>query len=288
MSNDLVKVEKNGSLLVSSLDAVPDYLKNEATTDLGLGQGDYIIPRIKLLQGLSPEVKDFGAKAGTYWHSGANKTVGDSFNFIVCHILKRVMVWDARGINSNLVAYSADGKHWTSGGNSKFGFRVKGFKEPIMMTTSHDVQSSGLLNFGTSNPHDPKSAPVATQVYEYLIYTPEFPELSPCLMGMYRTATQAAKKLNTQLLMLNQQRRPHQSVMIECKAIIESNDEGEWYVPTFRVAGYVSKETFDNAKLITDKYTEVATSVKPDIATEASGNASATVTSKYKDEEIPF
>jgi hypothetical protein len=281
MSTDLVKASENA---ITPIDQLPDYLKgNEASGGLeNLDGSDYVVPRVKLLQSNSPEILKFAGVAipGCYWHTGANVNLGKEINVIITYANKRVVLWSARNNNNaTMLAFSADGKTWAMGGNSTFEIENKR-RAKVKVSTGKDVVSSKLTEWGSSDPSDSKSAPAATQIYEYVIDLVDNPGISPCVFGMYRTMAANAKALNTQLLMLKQQRRPITSVAIKIGAEIETADGNSWFVPNFKLAGNVSKERFERANGIQESYSRTVAS-RPHTVEEATKQT-------IIDDEIPF
>ena len=68
--NDLVQRPNN---------SLPAYLQGQTKTERfgNFDRSDLVIPRIKLLASVSPEVEDFeAAKAGEFWHSILNESMG--------------------------------------------------------------------------------------------------------------------------------------------------------------------------------------------------------------------
>lgn len=283
MSNEVTITSSNQ--LATTTDDLPDYLKTtKAGGGLeGLGSGDFVLPRIKILQPLSPECKTFPGVAlpGMFWHTAASESLGQSVKMVVCAAHKRVAVWSARsGANSELLAWSADGVSWSMGGNQEFEFTpdVKNQRRKIKFHTRNNVAQSKLLEWGTSDPENIKSGPLATLIYEYLCYIPDRPDLSPVMFGMYRTGAQNAKNLNTQLLMVRQQGRPITSASVTAFIVEENNDQGEWFVPNFKRSGWVVESAYIDATRIQTEYAKHTADYKEEVATQTT----------VKDDEIPF
>jgi hypothetical protein len=247
----------------------------------GLDQSDYKLPRIKLLQPLSPEVRSFPGQAipSQFWHCGANVDLGTQFDFVAAVASKRVILWAPREAGGAMLAYSADGKTWTTGGDQTFDLELKG-KKRVSWNTRENVVQSRLLEWGSSDPSDEKSPPAATLIYEYLCYLPTHPDLSPCMLGVYRTAIHNAKKLNTSLLML---RKPLAAVKISCFSDMMQEGGNAWAVPNFKLAGYVQLKDYEVAKEMAAQYTSYTAEYHPD---EERGSKAklASITN----DEIPF
>ena len=271
MSTALTKVDMSN---------VPDFLKDEKANGIqGLDQSDFRVPRIKLLQPLSPEIRDYPGVAvpNIFWHTGANKSLGAEFECVMVNISKRVILWAPRETGGGLLAYSNDAKYWTSGGGNEFQVKLKGKKELVTWKTGKDVESSGLMEWGSSDPDDKKSSPAASLVYEYIMFMPTMPELSPCTISLYRTGVRSAKQLNTSLLMT---RKPPYCIKVKVGVKMEQSGSDMWSVPVFNLNGYVDAATYEVTKLMAERYADYQPEpVQPEEETQKV---------KINDDEIPF
>lgn len=232
---------------------LPAYLQN---TDKGsrlqhLDMNDFVVPRIKLLQGISEEVKNFeDAKAGEFWLTVADVPLGDVVDMIVCANTKRLLLLapidDGRGV----LARADDCKNW-SPPEGEFDIKIKNVKKPVKWVLKPTVAESGLAEFGSSNPEDEDSPPAATLFYDYLVYLPKFPELGPCLVSLARSAAKKAKDLNGKLEMANQ---PIQSMLITMGVMDDKSDSGDFYNYTFRRAGWAEEEQFNHCVAIAERF----------------------------------
>ena len=123
------------------------------------------------------------------------------------------------------------------------------------------MQSSGLLEFGTSNPDEPQSAPAATLAYEYMAYLIDHPEDSPVILGVMKTGVGNARQLNTYLL---SQRKPTSCMVIRCFADEETKGGDSWHVPKFEPAGYAARPIFEIAEKIKEKYADYVADIDLD------------------------
>lgn len=240
---------------VTSFDETPDYLSEQkGRTGLeAFGQGDFKIPRLKIIQPLSPEVRSFQGKAipGQFWHTGLNIDLGSELNMVVCLANKRVILWNPREEGGGILALSRNAVNWDYGGNKEFTVKLKNVKNPVTWQTGKNVPTSGLLEWGTYNPEDEESGPAASLIYEYLVYISDRPEISPIVLSCFRTALQNARQFNTSLLTL---KKPIQSILVKCVAQEKGEGDNIWWVPNFELLGYAPKEIYQVAKEYGDKY----------------------------------
>lgn len=291
MATELIK--SNG-LVPLSLDSAPDYLPSVVgQTGLeGLGKDDIKTPRILLLQGLSPQLENFPtAKKDHFWHTGLNVSLGSEFLFVPAMVNKRVILWRPRtDEGGGILAFSVDGRTWATGGNQEFRVRLKGMKNPVVWKTGKDVMSSGLTEFGSANPEDGDSPPAATVSYEYLCYLPEAPELSPCVLGVSKTGLPNAKGFNTSLAMMAKQGKPTSCLLVKCFAQKESNNDGDWTTPNFKLAGYAPKEVYEHARKLAETYADYKVEYSQDDEAKPKSNkrTSNKANEVSEDDEIPF
>ena len=138
--------------------AMPAYLKGkEVKSQDWLEASDLILPRVKLLQGISSEVEAFEtAKAGLFWHNILNEVIGPEFSFIVSAYRKKYMLMAPLSDSRGVLARAEDGVHWTPP-NATFEVKLKGIKETQKWTTKPTVAESRLAEFGSSVTDDPDS-----------------------------------------------------------------------------------------------------------------------------------
>lgn len=261
-SKELTK--KNGSADTNSIvpfsevpDYLPDTIKNSGLE--ALGKDDFKMPRIVLTQGLSPELENFPdlAKKDQYWHQGMNVCLGKEFDCVPVLAHKRVILFRPRNDQGGgILAFSKNGKTWESGANTEFTVKLKGKKDAVKWHTRKDVISSRLTEFGTADPDGETKAPAATTFYEYLLYLPKHPELSPCVLGLSKTGLPNGKAFNTSLAMIARGGKPIYCLGARAFTEDQNNEDGNWTVPNFQLTGYVSKDIFAITQKIAEEYSD--------------------------------
>lgn len=185
-----------------ALPAVPDFMKGKAGRGTEHWQaGDYEMPRIKLLQGISPELTDYdGLKAGMFWHTIAEMQLGEVLTITPLLFSTRYVLWCPRPPidQGGILARADDGVHWEPP-NASFTVKIDRQGNTVTWKTAETVQKSGLAAFGTSNPADPKSPPAATECEVIVVAIEEYPELSPVALMMQRSALPIARRLKGKL-----------------------------------------------------------------------------------------
>lgn len=142
---------------------LPDYLKGASykPQDDGFGMDDVVVPRIKLLQGLSKEVTEMYpgvAMIGDFWHTGLDISLGSSFRFIVADRRRKYLLSAPIADGQGILARADDAKTWDRTG--KWSVRIKNVKQPVEWVIKDlDVAKSGLAEWGTYIPGDADSPP---------------------------------------------------------------------------------------------------------------------------------
>lgn len=157
-----------------------------------IGAQDVETPRIKLLQALSPEVQEGGHRQGTFYHSVAEENLGASVQVVVVYADQAFILWRPRKQGGGILARAMDGVHWTPP-NAEFDVQIG--DKAVKWRTADTVVRSGLAEWGSENPSDPKSPPAATRMYNCVVCMPDHPELSPVVVTMQRAAIRVARKL---------------------------------------------------------------------------------------------
>jgi len=216
--------------------------------DDNFDRSDVAIPRIKLLQGLSPECESFdSAKPGQFWHTGADLSVGNSVRFIPITRRKKLLLTTPIDDKRGVLARSEDMVHW-SPPEGEFEVKLKGMKKPVTWTLKPTVAESGLDQWGSSNPEDPDSPPAATLFYEYLVILPDHMELGPVVMSLTRSNIAKAKRgLNDKIEMHKARGRPMQCLVFIAESVTEEGAEGPFKNWMFKADGFAPKALYDEA-----------------------------------------
>jgi DNA polymerase I-like protein with 3'-5' exonuclease and polymerase domains len=199
---------------------------------------DMIIPRLKLLQGLSPEVKENPREffQGEFYHSALGECMGPSLKVIPLQIRKSHELWAPRDSGEGLLASCNDGVHWDKP-HTKFRVRIKG--REIVWDTKGSLEESGLDQFGTSDPGNSKSPPAARLTYRIAFWLMDHPELSPVMMITSRTASVSTKEMVSRMLARHNKRIAFFTQLYDMQAVERQKASNEWYVPIWRGLGQI-------------------------------------------------
>ncbi len=206
----------------------------------GLGLGDGEIPRLKLLQGRSPELAQFNnAKEGEFWHSLTNDCLGSTVRICPIYIDWRFVLWRPREAGGGILARADDGKHWTPA-DTEFTVKLESGYE-VKWRTARTVAESGLNKRGSYDPSDRKSPPAAARMYSIVCSFPDWQDLPPAVVTLQRAATKAATKLIGKLKVL---RAPSFGVIVEMASFERKSSSGDFYNYAFEVAAPVEDKAF--------------------------------------------
>ena len=177
--------------------SVPDYLVQyqgegtEHVSDLT------IVPRIKLLQGLNPEVIDDGNKAGDFYHTVAESSMGSSLKMVPVFVSQSVILWRPRKDGGGILARADDGIHWDRP-NMDFEVKLDTGKKTTW-NTGKTVQQGGLTDFGTMDPDDKNSHPAATRMINIISMFPDHIDLSPAAISLQRSSFKVGQQFVSKL-----------------------------------------------------------------------------------------
>ncbi len=259
MKKEMTKHDnKMGVVENKGIEGVPAYLKDYAGGKAlqSMGSDDVILPRVKLLQGLSPELQVYeSAKAGIFWHNILNEPLGAGFRFVVCSDRKRYLLSvPLGGSPEGILARSDDGVTWTPpSGEWSVKLGPKYPKPVLWKITSPNVRESGLANFGSSDPNDPSSAPAAVLFYDYVCYLPDHPALSPVLLSLSRSQIKKGKDLNSKIE-IRAARQPLQSMVFTANSFVDKSNLGPFHNYQFLSDGTCTEDEYNTAMRIKERF----------------------------------
>jgi len=221
-------------------DALPAHLAQYNRGKIGnIDSTDRILPRIKLIQAISPELADFPeAKAGQFWHAIAQQNLGPTIRAIPIIIRKSYVLWAPRNDDRGILARAMDGIHWQPA-DAEFTVKPKGASNSITYKTGKTVAESGLDQFGTSIPGDPNSPPAASLTYNMMWYLVDFPELSPSIIINTRSSVKPMQNL---LSRIESKPVAHYVQVYDIGSVQQKGAEGPYFNFTYTAAGFADVE----------------------------------------------
>lgn len=227
--------------------AAPTFMKKDAGKGTeGIETKDMEMPRLRLIQGTDEELlaSHDGMKIGNFFQTLAEVDLGPELDIVPLHISKRVVLWrprppiDAGGI----LARADDAIHWQPA-DKEFEVKVDKKGTKVKWKTAKTVDESGLLEWGTFDPDDENSQPAATLCHVFVVALPSYPELSPCVLMLQRSAVKAARKLLGKINIIGGQAAIYGQVY-KMGSASEANSAGQQFRNyTFTANGFVQDET---------------------------------------------
>lgn len=231
------EVSKKSEGKVSESAHIPDFMKEDRGKGLtNINRDDVALPRIALLQALSPQVSEGSGRPGEFYHLLAEENLGQKLEVIPVIISRSFLLWKPRSDGGGLLARADDGIHW-SPANAQFEVKVNG--KEVKWATADTVAKSKLDSWGSSDPSDPQSLPAATKLLNVLFYLPEYPELSPSVYSLQRSALKNGKKFVGKLTMSQAPSFGLRYILTSTKVV---GPKGEYMAPVFTPDGYVQDE----------------------------------------------
>lgn len=223
-------------------DQLPDFMKGYAP---GAGveaiTSDAIaVPRLALSQALSPQVEAGEARPGEWWHNVAEENLGKEVLLVPCYCTLSYILFRPRASGGGVLARSNDLKTWIPA-NAKFEVQLRGGKT-VTWDTSSSVAKSGLMEWGSEDPTNPKSNPAATAFINVVSYLPDHPSLSPVVLSFSRSGYKIGKKLMAQLKIGRVPSFGRKFIVSSQKV---DGEEGPYMEPRFKAHGLIQdQETF--------------------------------------------
>jgi hypothetical protein len=234
---------------------VPAHLQQYAKQRIGnIDSTDRIIPRIKLIQAISPELTEFPdqAKAGQFWHTIAQENLGPIIKAIPIIIRKSYVLWAPRNDDRGILARAMDGIHWEPA-NAEFRVKPKGSPAEVIYRTANTVMESKLDQFGTSIPGDPNSAPAASLTYNMMWYLIDHPELSPSVIINTRSSVKPMQQL---LSRIDSKPVPHFCQVYDITSMQQKGAEGPYFNFAYTGSGFATADQAANCEELYETFSK--------------------------------
>jgi hypothetical protein len=232
---EVAKVEETGGL--------PAYLQNKARS-VSIGntdQSDLIMPRVKLLQAVSPEINEHNdAKQGHFWHSLAEVDLGETLEIIPILVRKSLVLWAPRGDDRGVLARSNDCINWDRP-DETFEVKIKGSPQKQKWRIGNSVRESGLTEFGSSIDGDPNSQPAAALTYSILSYLPAYPDMPLAILLNTRSSVKSAKMLISKIEMANMDQF---ALKFTVTPRVDKGAEGDYFNYAYTRSGFATEEQY--------------------------------------------
>ena len=240
-----------------------------------IDQDDLELPRISLLQAISPEVVDDHHAPGQFFHNIAEMELGDKLRVVPIHISKSFILWRPRHEGGGILARAADGVNWDKPDAE---FEVHPFKDTpklkVTWKTAETVKESGLDAWGSTNPDDEDSPPAATKMFNVVCHLPDYPGLSPAVITLQRASVKVANKLMSALMISE---APIFGTQFNCLAVADTNNAGQDFLNyKFKMDGFVEdEELFNKLEKLHEQFESMGVKIKDEEGLQGGGEDAA-------------
>lgn len=239
----------NAGLPANVATAMPEWAK-EYSGPMGtenIDNDDVNIPRLKLGQSMTPEVKDGLVKDGDMFHSITKDVLipvgAQGIVIPVCYV-KEYVLWRDRNDGGGIFARAkravdenGNVRYAWDKPNSVFTTKIKGAVK-VEWRTKRFIDEDGLGEFGSMIPGDKESQPAATAHFNYVMYMPENGQM--VAVSLNRSSAKKAKDLNAMLKMGS---APMFMRCFKLGAIPDQNDAGDkFYNYSIVPAGFIQDQ----------------------------------------------
>lgn len=182
--------------------ALPTFMQGDAASRVGkenIKQDDLIIPRVALMQAVSPEVIDGNVESGHFWHTIAEEDLGEAIeDLVILHHSKRYTLWNPRHAGGGVLARASDGMRW----DSDFDVEVAPYKDRPKQKVRYTGKAGdrvgrdiGLGKWGSMDPENADSPPAATLTHVLACAILSRLDMGPFVILLQRSAEPVAKML---------------------------------------------------------------------------------------------
>jgi len=206
-----------------------------------VGIKDMEIPTLALLQKMSKVLEqDHSLRAGSFYHSILEQDLGRELAEVVVLLVHHSVVLktpkDPRGGLPQILARAADGHNWDKP-NTRFEVVYPGGRKGEYFT-GKNVQHSGLMEWGSSDPENRQSVPAASDVYTVILrlLNPAVP--GPVIYTGSVTTNRKIRELNSKVdLRALGGVEPLRQIYTLSAEEKQGAQGGIWYVPNFAPNG---------------------------------------------------
>lgn len=255
-----------------------------------IDQSDLIIPRVALMQAISPEVTEGKAGSGDFWHTINEQVLSsDVLRIVVVHHSKRYTMWKPRHAGGGIIARASNGANWDADFKESFApykDRPKHLVEYAAKKGDVVSKDMGLGRWGTLDPENEDSSPAATLSHVMVCVALDYPELGPFVVYLQRSAEPVGKALLTKIKL---DKAPIYGQVYTMGSKVATGDSGDYNQYTFAKDGHVdTEELYNEFKAMNVSFTEMGVKTNeeaPDNGGEGAGDKGGAAAPDGKDDK---
>lgn len=251
---------------------------------VGYKSEDFIIPRMDLMQDISPAVQAGDFEAGEFVHNVLEESFGPSMDVIVLIARKQYTLWRPRHDgDGGILARADDGVHWVPPNGSWTIQPHKGMKKTVTWRTARTVEESGLAAWGSTDPDESDSPPAANEMATIVALPVGRLNLGPVVFALQRGSLTTGKKFVQRLAFDDV---PSTAKIYKVEAVRASNDKGDgFWSYKFSPQGWVEdKAVYEMAEKMQKRFLEMGFKIKDEekLRDEQAGMTGEEASKKYK------
>lgn len=243
-SKEVAEVKQGGAV------ALPSFLDGYRgpTGAESIDNEDVNIPRIKIAQSLTPQVKEGILEDGTLFINVSGEDLGRVIKIVPIVRSKEFILWrprkDGGGILARAKPVNEDGttRYKWDKPNQTFEVKVEG-KTKVEWKTKEYIDEDGLGEWGSEIPGNEESGIAATAHHNYIVRLPEHGNMLAAL-SLSRSSAKRAKDFNALLKMSS---APIFARVFTVTSKQEKNDQGDFFNVVVTPDGFVATEAEFNA-----------------------------------------
>lgn len=247
-------------------DLVPAFMQDDLGTTgaEGIETSDITVPRIKLGQALSAEVKDGACEEGDLFLNVTGEVLaaaGEALRFTPIAASKEFFLWRDRNDNGGGIMARAtrgildggDVVYFWDKPNQEFTHKLGGRLEVTWKTGAYLVSDQGLDAWGSEVPGDSNSGKAATAHHNYVVSLPDYDDMIVAF-SLSKTQAKRARDLNA---LIRLSKLPMFGRVFSATTDTETKGDDTWANIKFKPAGTVaSAESYSMFKDMNKGYAE--------------------------------
>lgn len=229
---------------VNSAVALPDFMRGDDQGKDSIDSSDLIIPRVALMQGISPAVMAGQAENGEFYHTINEEGMGSVLRVVPILHRRQWTLWRPLHEGGGVIARASDGMHW----DEDFDVEVAPYKDMPKKKVRYTAKAGdvvsrdiGLGKWGSADPENPDAGPAATLSHILLFCSLEHLDMGPFVVFLQKSSERAAKMLLTKIKM--DTKTPIYGQVYEMSKVNAQNNAGQEYNQyAFKRNGWVPSE----------------------------------------------
>lgn len=237
---------------VSSSSNVPAFMQGAQAADTGFDVSDLIIPRVALMQGISPPVMAGEVENAHFYHTTMGQDMGTEIDIVPILYRKQYTLWNPLHMGGGVIARASDGKTW----DSDFDVQVAPYKDFPKKLVRYSGEKGGAVGkdiglgaWGSADPENPDSGPAATVSHIFMFRSLQHFDLGPFIVFLQRSSEGVARDLMTKIRLVQDGalKVPMHGQVYRMTSKVAANNGGQEYNQyKFIANGYVpSQDMFD-------------------------------------------